>query len=304
MRADGDSGAFILPQTFNNLRANELGASVDSRADCASSPATAPAGEGDGAGSPDRVSTRLTRTSTYDLSAFDPGLKYQLGARRARELPSQPGADARGVSDPAPPPCRAAPTCLMASRSPSRTRSPGPPGFSGWVRGSPRRRSQSARMAGRQRSLEPHRSGTGPLRARPRHRVPPAGGDSVQANPGGAAGAHQHRVVLPHAGRPVRAPQRTHGDRQHLRPQPGQFLQRQPDPAGSERDMTGALNYSSGCPARSAGPAETGPELAHLPADVGQDLPAAGGGAATCVVVSDVRRREVAAASTRTCCRP
>ena len=29
VRADGDSGAFILPQTLNNSRTNEIGASVD-----------------------------------------------------------------------------------------------------------------------------------------------------------------------------------------------------------------------------------------------------------------------------------
>ena len=46
------------------------------------------------------VSTRLTRGSTYDLAAFDPGLKYQLalGGLEGGFL-NQEGATARGVSE-------------------------------------------------------------------------------------------------------------------------------------------------------------------------------------------------------------
>jgi hypothetical protein len=45
------------------------------------------------------VSTRLTRTSTYDLSAFDPGLKFQLGLGGLESFLTQEGADARAVSE-------------------------------------------------------------------------------------------------------------------------------------------------------------------------------------------------------------
>ena len=45
------------------------------------------------------VSTRLTRTSTYDLSAFDPGVKYQLGLGGLESFLQQEGADARAVSE-------------------------------------------------------------------------------------------------------------------------------------------------------------------------------------------------------------
>jgi hypothetical protein len=45
------------------------------------------------------VSTRLTRTSTYDLTAFDPSLKYQLGLGGLESFLQQEGSDARGVSE-------------------------------------------------------------------------------------------------------------------------------------------------------------------------------------------------------------
>jgi hypothetical protein len=80
IREDGDTaGAFILPQTLNNTRSYELGAGVDvgrllSRA------------FGDSGGvsratrrlRPFDISDRLTRNSTFDLVAFDPGVGYQL----------------------------------------------------------------------------------------------------------------------------------------------------------------------------------------------------------------------------------
>ncbi len=100
VRADGDSGAFILPQTLNNARTNELGASVDfARA------LRLIAGDSSGIGKtmarvrPIDASTRLTRTSTYDLNAFDPSLRYQLALGGLDDFLVQEGEAARGVSE-------------------------------------------------------------------------------------------------------------------------------------------------------------------------------------------------------------
>ncbi len=100
VRADGDSGAFILPQTLNNARTNELGAAVD-----VARGLRIIAGDSSGLGKalqrvrPVDMSTRLTRTSTYDLTAFDPSVKYQLGLGGLESFLNQEGADARGVSE-------------------------------------------------------------------------------------------------------------------------------------------------------------------------------------------------------------
>jgi hypothetical protein len=100
VRADGDSGAFILPQTLNNARTNEYGASLDLARGL-----RILAGDSSGLGRillrvrPVDVSTRLTRTSTYDLTAFDPSLKYQLGLGGLESFLEQDGAGARGVSE-------------------------------------------------------------------------------------------------------------------------------------------------------------------------------------------------------------
>jgi hypothetical protein len=100
VRADGDSGAFILPQTLNNSRSNELGASVDFARGL-----RLIAGDSSGLGKalarvrPVDVSTRLTRTSTYDLTAFDPSIKFQLGLGGLGSFLEQEGAGARGVSE-------------------------------------------------------------------------------------------------------------------------------------------------------------------------------------------------------------
>ena len=100
VRADGDSGAFILPQTLNNTRTNELGAAIDFARGLRFL-----VGDSSGLGKamahvrPIDASTRLTRSSTYDLTAFDPGLKYQLALGGLESFLRQEGADARGVSD-------------------------------------------------------------------------------------------------------------------------------------------------------------------------------------------------------------
>ena len=90
VRDDGDSGAFILPQTLNN--AAEPG---DRRlASICPGGLRRPGGDSSGmgralgAGAPvRREHAGCSRTSTYDLAAFDPGLGYHAGARRAGELP-------------------------------------------------------------------------------------------------------------------------------------------------------------------------------------------------------------------------
>ncbi len=100
VRADGDSGAFILPQTLNNARTNELGAAVD-----VARGLRLIAGDSSRLGKallrvrPLDMTTRLTRNSTYDLSAFDPSVKYQLGLGGLESFLQQDGADARAVSE-------------------------------------------------------------------------------------------------------------------------------------------------------------------------------------------------------------
>ena len=92
VRADGDSGAFILPQTLNNSRTNELGASVDfARGLRLIAGRQQRLGKALARVRPIDVSTRLTRTSTYDLNAFDPSLSYQLALGGLDEFLVQEG---------------------------------------------------------------------------------------------------------------------------------------------------------------------------------------------------------------------
>jgi hypothetical protein len=100
VRADGDSGAFILPQTLNNNRSNELGTAVDlGRA------VRLLAGDSSGVGKilgrirPVDLSTRLSRTSTYDLTAFDPSLSYQLAFGGLDRFLNQENASALGATE-------------------------------------------------------------------------------------------------------------------------------------------------------------------------------------------------------------
>jgi hypothetical protein len=100
VRVDGDSGAFILPQTLNNSRTQELGSAVDLARGL-----RLLLGDSSAIGKamlrvrPVDLSTRITRTSTYDLTAFDPSLKYQLGLGGLQDFLSQEGTNARGVSE-------------------------------------------------------------------------------------------------------------------------------------------------------------------------------------------------------------
>ncbi|HEY9016426.1 MAG TPA: hypothetical protein VIM84_15335, partial [Gemmatimonadales bacterium] len=95
-----DSGAFILPQTVNNARLRDIGVSVDlARA------LRQTWGDSGGVGKalarlrPFDVSSRLSRTSTYDLNAFDPDLGYMLGFGGLDQFLTQEGEQARGVGE-------------------------------------------------------------------------------------------------------------------------------------------------------------------------------------------------------------
>jgi len=100
VRADGDSGAFILPQTLNNTRTNELGASLDFARGIRQL-----VGDSSAIGRllakvrPVDMSTRLTRTSTFDLTAFDPSFGYQLALGGLDRFLSQNGTSPIGASE-------------------------------------------------------------------------------------------------------------------------------------------------------------------------------------------------------------
>ncbi|HEU5042161.1 MAG TPA: hypothetical protein VFT84_15135 [Gemmatimonadales bacterium] len=100
VRAEGDSGAFILPQTLNNTRSNEVGTSVDlGRLVRIIGGDSSRAGRWFGRIRPLDVSTRLVRTSTFDLTAFDPSLKYQLALGGLENFLAQENAAALGASE-------------------------------------------------------------------------------------------------------------------------------------------------------------------------------------------------------------
>jgi hypothetical protein len=100
VRADGDSGSFILPQTLNNTRTSELGAAVDfARGLRQLVGDSSLLGKALARVRPVDLSTRLTRASTYDLAAFDPGLHYQLALGGLESFLNQEGVSAIGVSD-------------------------------------------------------------------------------------------------------------------------------------------------------------------------------------------------------------
>jgi hypothetical protein len=100
VRVDEDSGAFILPQTLNNSRTNELGAGVDF-----GKMVRQVFGDSSGMGKalgrirPLDLSTRLTRTSTFDLSAFHPNVSYQLGLGSLDQFLGREGKSAIGASE-------------------------------------------------------------------------------------------------------------------------------------------------------------------------------------------------------------
>lgn len=100
VQADEDTGAFILPQTLNNSRVRDIGLSVDlSRA------LRQLWGDSSGVGKavarvrPFDISTKLSRSSTFDLNVFDPSLGFMLGLGGLDDFLSQAGESARGATE-------------------------------------------------------------------------------------------------------------------------------------------------------------------------------------------------------------
>jgi hypothetical protein len=101
IRENGDTaGAFILPQTLNNSRSVERGVNLD-----LGRLASRILGDSGVLAKNLRrlrgfdLSDRLTRTSTFDLAAFDPGLGYQLGVGGLDRFMRQEGELARGATE-------------------------------------------------------------------------------------------------------------------------------------------------------------------------------------------------------------
>ena len=99
VREDVDTGAFILPQTLNNLRSWETGFTFDL-------PRLLRGMTGDSSGiakalgrvRPFDLSRRVQRTSTFDLAAFNPSLSYMLALGGLENFLEQEGTDALGSS--------------------------------------------------------------------------------------------------------------------------------------------------------------------------------------------------------------
>lgn len=101
VREEGDTaGAFFLPQTLNNARSREIGVALDYGRGLRQL-------SGDSSGMAGLVrrfrvldlSWRRTRSSTYDLAAFNPGLSYMLGFGGFDDFLTQEGNDAIGASE-------------------------------------------------------------------------------------------------------------------------------------------------------------------------------------------------------------
>jgi hypothetical protein len=100
VRAEGDTGAFILPQTLNNSRSRDIGVSVDlSRALRQLWGDSSWIGRAVARVRPVDLSSRLSRTSTFDLNLFDPSLGYMLGLGSLDRFLSQAGESARGATE-------------------------------------------------------------------------------------------------------------------------------------------------------------------------------------------------------------
>jgi hypothetical protein len=100
VRTEGDSGAFILPKTLNNSRTNELGVAVDlGRAFRLVAGDSSTLSKLLGRVRPVDLSSRLIRSSTYDLTAFEPSLGYQLGLGGLDDFLAQRGTAALGASE-------------------------------------------------------------------------------------------------------------------------------------------------------------------------------------------------------------
>jgi hypothetical protein len=100
VQEDGDSGAFVLPQTLNNARARDIGVALDlSRLFRQLWGDSSKVGRAVARFRPVDFSTKLTRTSTYDLNAFDPGVQYMLGLGGRDAFLTQEGESARGATE-------------------------------------------------------------------------------------------------------------------------------------------------------------------------------------------------------------
>jgi len=100
VRVEGESGAFILPKTTNNSRANEIGIAVDlGQAFRAASGDSGSLGRLLGRVRPVDLSTRITRTSTFDLTTFEPSLKYMLAIGNLENYLHQESVPALGASE-------------------------------------------------------------------------------------------------------------------------------------------------------------------------------------------------------------
>jgi hypothetical protein len=100
VRTEGDSGAFILPQTLNNGRTREIGASLDlGRALRQVWGDSSRVGRMLAKLRPLDVRNQLNRTSTFDLAAFDPGVGYMLALGGLDHFLGQGDAPAVGTSE-------------------------------------------------------------------------------------------------------------------------------------------------------------------------------------------------------------
>jgi len=97
---DDTAGAFILPQTLNNSRQNEIGVGFDLGGIVAGI-----VGDSTSLGKlarrarPFDLSDRLGHTSTYDLVAFDPGLSYMLALGGLDDFLNQEGEKAIAATE-------------------------------------------------------------------------------------------------------------------------------------------------------------------------------------------------------------
>ena len=100
VRLDGEVGAFILPQTLNNSRNREIGISLDlSRALRQIWSDSSGIGKAVARVRPVDFSSRLGRSSIYDLTAFNPDLGFMLGLGGRDRFLSHEGETARGVTE-------------------------------------------------------------------------------------------------------------------------------------------------------------------------------------------------------------
>lgn len=100
VRTDPDSGGFLLPQTYNNLQSNEVGASVDINRVAAKI-----GGDSSGVAGffrrfrPLDLSLRKTLSSSYDLATFAPDIAYTLALGDRADFLHRDGETAGYVSD-------------------------------------------------------------------------------------------------------------------------------------------------------------------------------------------------------------